>query len=268
MAFPCATRRQWSLVAALAVLGQSAAGMSCQQLNSDPKAYFTATYVPVESPQLKELEAEVRPLRLLEVLADHLNDALKLPASVDLALGECGQENAFYRPEDKRVVLCYELLVQVAADLAKAGYTGEPLEKLLGGTVIFILLHELGHALTDVLDLAITGREEDAADQLATVLLVEADEEGETAAAGAAVWFLQSAKGRRVNRLAYADEHSLGPQRYYNILCWIYGRDPQRHGDLVGPNLLPPDRAAACPSEYQRLAKSWEALLRPYAKPG
>jgi Zn-dependent peptidase ImmA (M78 family) len=40
------------------------------------------------------------------------------------------------------------------------------------GPVSLVFLHELGHALLDVLQIPILGREEDASDQLATYMLL------------------------------------------------------------------------------------------------
>ncbi len=237
-----------------------------QAPKADPSTKFTTSYEEPETPALADMRQSLIEGKFLEELAEALNAELKLPHNIDLAMGECGQANAFYQPEEYRIILCYELLGQVAADLAQAGETEEQREQIIGGTIIFVFFHELGHALVHVLDLPITGREEDAADQLATVLLVDGSEGGETAAAGAAVWFLQSSKGTRLNRLAFADEHSLGKQRFYSILCWIYGQDPDAHTDLIGPKALPPSRAERCEGEYQRMAKSWEKLLAPYAK--
>lgn len=232
----------------------------------DPSAKFTTNYGETENRILTEMRQSLVEGQFLEQLAGALNDELNLPHRIDLAMGECGQANAFYQPEEYRIILCYELLVQVAIDLARSGQTEEEQERLIGGTIVFVFLHELGHALIHVLDLPITGREEDAADQLATVVLVDGSEEGEDAAASAAVWFYRSSKETRLNRLAFADEHSLGKQRYFNILCWIYGQDPDTHPDLIGPKILPPDRAERCPGEYQRMANSWEKLLAPYSK--
>lgn len=231
-----------------------------------PLTAFTVSYGEAEDPSLAEMRQSLTDGKVLEQLAEVLNDELALPQSIDLAMGECGQANAFYQPVDYRITLCYELLVQVAADLARGGQTQEEQEQLIGGAVIFVFLHELGHALIHVLDLPITGREEDPADQLATVVLADGSEEGASAAAAAAVWFYQSSKGTRLNRLAFADEHSLGKQRFFNILCWIYGQDPDGHPDLIGPKVLPQNRAERCPGEYQRTASSWEKLLAPYTK--
>ena len=73
-----------------------------------------------------------------------------------------------------------------------------------------MFFHELGHALSNVLDLPITGKEEDAVDQLSTFLLAEGDDDNEASALNGAYWFLLEAqqRGPIVKRL-FADEHSL-----------------------------------------------------------
>lgn len=248
----------------LGLLLQAAGG---QTPTTAPPAAFTVSYGEAEDLYLAEMRQSLIEERFLEELAEGLNDELKLPDSIDLAMAECGEDNAFYRPEEYRIILCYELLERVVADFARTGQTEEEQAQFFAGIIIFVFLHELGHALVHLLDLPITGREEDVADQLATVVLVDGSEEGAAAAAAAAVWFLQSSKGTRLNRLAFADEHSLNKQRFYNILCWIYGQDPDMHQDLIGPKVLPPSRAERCPAEYHRMASSWEKLLAPYTKP-
>src|SRR6185295_2240523 len=61
--------------------------------------------------------------------------------------------------------------------------------------MVFVFYHELGHALIDIYDLPVTGREEDAVDQLATVMLLETwdGEESELAMTASAEWFDSSA---------------------------------------------------------------------------
>ena len=66
--------------------------------------------------------------------------------------------------------------------------------------------------------------------------------------------------------LSFWDEHSLDEQRFYNILCWIYGKDSEGYQYLVDDETLPTDRAERCPAEYDRMNRSWEALLAPYMK--
>jgi hypothetical protein len=64
----------------------------------------------------------------------------------------------------------------------------------------------------------------------------------------------------------FADEHSLNSQRFYNILCLIYGSDPERYEAFVEAELLPAGRAARCPSEYTQKDESWSTVLEPWLK--
>jgi len=61
-------------------------------------------------------------------------------------------------------------------------------------------------------------------------------------------------------------EHSLSEQRFYNILCLVYGSNPEKFNFLVEDGDLPEERAEICPSEYERKVNSWDTLLSPYWK--
>jgi hypothetical protein len=122
-------------------------------------------------------------------------------------------------------------------------------------------MHEVGHALVDVLDLPITGREEDAVDQLAAMMLINTGDKGAAAALNG-VRAIQPGQNAVYDNSDFADEHSLGPVRLYNIACWIYGSDPQKYAALVSGGGLPAARARRCPGEYERLSKAWMRLLQ------
>lgn len=148
--------------------------------------------------------------------------------------------------------------------------------------VMFVFLHELGHALIDLLDLPVVGREEDAADEFATLMLLEAAQElrqaGEQQQAETVVdavvnaalsWRLmwkgmepRLAAGR--HDLPWWDEHSLHIQRFYNIVCMIYGSDPERFARLAEHAGLPEKRRAQCPHDYAQHRRAWEKLGAPY----
>ncbi|WP_345329031.1 DUF4344 domain-containing metallopeptidase [Kitasatospora aburaviensis] len=139
-----------------------------------------------------------------------------------------------------------------------------------------VILHELGHALVDLYDLPVTGKEEDAVDQLSVLLLTAGDEE-HTAYAVSTVNALSGlARAELAGRLpaeAYADEHSLDAQRFYNQVCWLFGSDPGTFASVVqvpeNPDgVLPVDRAQGCEAEYDQLNSSWSTLLQPYLKIG
>ena len=136
----------------------------------------------------------------------------------------------------------------------------------MAGTLVFALMHELGHALIDVLELPIVGREEDAVDQLATILLLNQGAAGDSLAFGAVGWFLTRSRSETLDELAFADDHGLDRQRVYNIICWIYGRDPERYPEVTREDWLPVHRAERCREEYLRLTRNWGRLLEPYRR--
>lgn len=220
---------------------------------------FRAQYEPADQ-DFQEFRSTLMAHRFLDTIAARLNDSLRIPRDIELRTAHCGEPNASYNPDDRRVTLCYELFRSLSERFA-----AEPGgEFLVSGTVVFALMHELGHALIHVLDLPTTGREEDAVDQLATVLLLQQGPAGDSLAFGAVGWFASDAHRSQLDALEFADDHGFDLQRVYNIVCWIYGRDPRAYPELIEDGWLPANRRSGCPAEYRRLAESWRRLLRPY----
>jgi len=187
-----------------------------------------------------------------------------VPRDLRIAFADCGQPNAYYDPAQTAIVMCYELVSQLANDYRRSAPSEETLAASVWQTTFFVFYHELGHALIDMLDLPVTGREEDAVDQLATVVLLEAGADGRDAALRGAEWFEMNGRLSRT-RQPFWGEHSLDQQRYFNILCWVYGSDPTAHADLLKQEWgLPADRAARCPAEYDRMNRAWQTMLAQY----
>lgn len=224
---------------------------------------FRVAYAPPRDGRFAGWERFARSTGFLERTAADLNGWLVPPRPITLAFAPCGEANAFYDRPTQRVTMCWELLDalgQVFGDRE----TPEERERAILGAASFLLYHELGHALIDVLDLPALGREEDSADQLATYILADGTPEGERAAMDGAV-----ALGRfdaEFSDMAFADEHSLGVQRFYNVACWVYGSDPAGHAHFLDAGTLPEERAERCPGEYQALVRSWDRLLEPYVR--
>jgi hypothetical protein len=127
----------------------------------------------------------------------------------------------------------------------------------------FVLFHELGHALMHTLKLPVLGREEDAADTLAIAGLLIGDIEQlqqkllERLIVISDEWLLEWDENE--NQSTYWDTHSFEIQRFYNIVCLIYGSDPQRFGDIALSSALPVERSFGCQHEFKvaRHAVDW-----------
>lgn len=227
---------------------------------------FRVEYQPVTHPEYAEWQQQLRQEQVLEGIAADLNATFRLATEVILTFAECDEENAFYSSEEQQITLCYELLDGMYRNFEAELEDPDEVEDAVMGATAFIFFHELGHALVDIYDLPITGREEDAVDQLATLVLADGTEEGEQSALDGATSFYHDSEEDEgeIDESAFWDEHSMNAQRFYNIVCWVYGHDPELHSDLTEDGVLPEERAEQCEGEWEQLESSWTRLLKPH----
>lgn len=216
-------------------------------------------------------------LRKETIFADNaklVGEQIALPRDIPVVFMECKEANAYFDSEKNRIEICYQLLRETASVL-KPVVPPEHLKDATLRATLWTFYHELGHALIYYLDLPQI-REEDAADYLSTLILLESGEGGVEAVKLAALEFWQ---GHDRYGLPFWDTHSLSKQRFYNMLCLAYGKDPAGNAELVEMDphadpkaaevdkvLLPQDRAKGCEYEYQQADKAWDALLAPHLK--
>ncbi len=239
----------------------AAATTAAAEARSGAAGKWLYAYTDVSNAAFRPVAQRLKQTALFETLTSDLNARFPLPRDVGLRAAECGRVNAFYSPRNNVVTLCYEMLAHLTSIFARSGRWTVQEREAVDGAATFIMMHEIGHALVHVMDLPITGREEDAVDQLATVMLIASGEKGAEAALNG-VRAIQPGANAVFDNSDFADEHSLGPQRFFNVACWIYGSDPAKYRGLVANGVLPQARAARCPGEYQRLSKAWIRLLQ------
>ena len=257
--WPSLARQMVAALCALSMLGVSACGGGGGGSGKKDEGDFVAEWDPGATGLARALQRE----ELFEDLADALNDGFKLPRDLPIVHTSCGEENAFYDPRQGALLMCYELLDLVTSISLQLAEDEEEAAQRAIGTWTFIFFHELGHGLADLYELPLTGGEEDAVDDFSTLLMIEADLVQEVAYA--ADFWLETDPGL-VDASQFADEHSLNQQRFYNMLCLIYGSDPNRFDILVSGGHLPESRAVRCPGEYEQKLKAWETLLKPWSK--
>ena len=248
---------------------------------------FAYRYLDTGDPALAPTARRVREHDLLRKLpeVEWLDGLLLLPAPITYVAMACGEPDAFYLPDKREVVLCYEMLqvlYEQGEHLAETGGDGfdfgdstpeQVATRYVLANVRFIVAHETGHALIDLLDLPVTGRQEDAVDQFATSLMqyIGSDSESPKQIADnlrmASLWFLSRVDDTGFSLSAYADAHSLNLQRYFNLQCLLYGSDPERFADIVARGDLPESRARTCPAEASRASSAWMRLLLPHLAP-
>lgn len=196
-----------------------------------------------------------------------LSSQLSLPVSVPVMFTTCGQPNAFYNPNLKRIEICYEWLEKRTRQVQTQSSpvpTGEKLTDDVLRSALHVINHEVGHALVNVLNLPVLGREEDAADAFSAFILVE---RGNPQDAFSVLQGAKSMQPMAFEGQSQADIHSLGQQRFYNLLCWMYGSDPVRFAGYAQDGGLPGERLKWCAHEWAQLEKSWTDELASHLTP-
>lgn len=204
--------------------------------------------------------------RELEKLIADLNERIALPWDIAVTFEDCHEANASYDPEARRLVMCHELIDEYYDLFSRKIRDKERLDAAVRGATVSTFFHELGHALIDAWRLPVTGKEEDAVDQLSTLVLINRAEEDEQMALDGAVAFMLYAELDKGLEKVYWDEHSLDEQRFYDTVCLVYGHNPDKYTYLVADGTLPAERAELCREDYPRVSDSWAQLLAPYLK--
>ena len=227
---------------------------------------FSVRYNPSTNPVHAQLRAQLERARVLEEVAGVLNHTVRMPVAVQIQTVDCSMINAFYDEHTRRITVCYELVDHFLDELRRIVKNPKQLEDAVVGATLFTFYHEAAHGIIQLLDLPAVGREEDAADQLATLSLLGMGDAGAKMAIASAHWF-QLESRVEPHATPFWDEHAFDAQRFYNVLCLIYGSNPGKYQQLVASGELPMARAGRCTEEYEKISHAWNRLLQPSYAP-
>ena len=202
--------------------------------------------------------------RAVITVAGELKKRIALPFEIEVVFDECGGPDSFYDANTHKIIMCYEL-IDVYSDLFSPTHkTRAARDDAAKGATVLMFLHEVAHAVIQGWDLPITGREEDAADQFSTLLLINGIPNGDQMALDGARSFKLLADLEKGLKKDYSDPHSMDEQRFFNTNCLVYGHRPRQYEYLIRNGALPVERAFDCEEEYARVNKSWQRLLGPH----
>jgi hypothetical protein len=147
----------------------------------------------------------------------------------------------------------------------------------VAANTFWTLLHETAHALITELDIPVFGHEEDAADQIATIALLHGTTdlgvpEGipavEAVIAAAQAWRVEWQLEKREGvQAAYWDTHPLDIQRFYNMMCLLYGSNPDQYQEVDKQLGLPYQRAFSCADyEHQQARRAVNGAIEVYGR--
>jgi len=235
-------------------------------------------HIAYEEPKdagLKEIYETLKERRGLETFRELLSP-FRLPEDLYIkAVGCDGVPNAYFfreKNDEATIRICYEYLKEVRDKLPKEATKDgiEPRDAMLG-QLLFALMHEFGHAAFDLYQIPVFGRQEDAADQFATYIMLQfGGEKAHRLIKGAAYsynGFIQDLKDKpkvTVPLAAFSSDHGAPEQRFYNLVCIAYGWDPQIFSGVVEKGYLPEGRSKVCKYEYGNLRYAFRKMITPH----
>jgi hypothetical protein len=240
-----------------------AAAQPTQSAGGFKEVGLRVVYDKSKVPQHEKFRDFIEKNGMYEQMSVALNRVFRFPQLVTIHWVDCGMVNAFWDGND-RIVMCYELVDQLAELFAPKLKDKQQLKAAVMSALMFTFFHELGHGAIAMFKLPAVGREEDAVDQLAALVLLKAGKDGPAMALlGAEFFHLWAQTGKKT---PYFDEHALDDQRFYNVLCLIYGSDTTKFAKMVGDQALPESRAKRCTTEYTKISAAWDTLLKDHTR--
>ena len=235
----------------------TAGALAALALSSAPAAAqgrWVAAYPQARDPDYAVMQQAFAQQNPLRNMIDPLNQYFPVPRDVTVEMAECGRAGAFYDPARPAVQLCYELLAALAEALMSEG-DGD--DQLFSGAFALILLHQVGHAFADQMDLPVNVSSEEAADQFAAVMVGAAGDELQSVAAGAVALGEMESDWENPG----SGRAALRGRRLQNLLCLLYGTSPGVNEWLVEEGHLSAARASSCEAWYAEVQAGWEEML-------
>jgi len=244
------------------------AGLSLAAAAAAPDAQAQRIQIEYEQPRNpahQPLYDHIKERRILEKMQE-IFSPFRLPMELTIKTIGCGRSNAWYqRPT---LILCYEYLEEIWQNAPKettpAGLT--PADAV-AGQFFYVVAHEFGHAVFDLLAVPSFGGAEDAADQFSAFMMLHVGkDEARRMILGAAYSYRNVLQSSTVilPLQAFSDIHGVPAQRFYNLLCVAYGADPKLFADAVEKGYLPQARAPDCDREYRQVAYAFQQLIAPH----
>jgi hypothetical protein len=223
-------------------------------------------YVEPPNPAHQQIYDLLKERRVLERFRAYLSP-LRLPRTLILKADGCdGESNAWYEESDHTVTVCYEYIDDVLRNAPEATTAaGVTRQDTIVGPTVEVFLHEVAHAIFNLLKVPILGREEDAADQVADYMILHLDEDiAREVVLGVGYMYGHEMQSQTPGLQQFANVHGVSAQRFYNLLCMAYGRDPKLFGDVVERGYLPESRAETCGDEYMQVDYAFRKLIYPH----
>lgn len=236
--------------------------------NKDANVSLSIHYLATKNQNEKRAQQQIKASGVNNTLVELSNQLFEFNDELKVIYG--GNDGPLYDPQAHSVHIPYEFFIQSQHYFSKNNYEKRFGKRALIGaedTLLHTLLHEAAHAYIVDQNIPILGKEEDAADNFATVIMLEYLENGDDMAISAADMFAFESEDRpEFSNLdeyydfgEYIDDHSFDLQRYFSTLCLVYGWQPERHPELLEQVEAEyrQEREQYCAQNYPVLSASW-----------
>lgn len=136
---------------------------------------------------------------------------------------------------------------------------------------VFTMYHEVGHMLVELYELPVLAKEEDAVDNLATLMaLDDYNNNDDPILIDAAAGWIASIKDEDYASMGasdFFDEHSINAQRAYAMICLLVGSDFEKFTAIATNFGLDKDRQESCSADYGQTKASWDRVMMPHREP-
>jgi putative metallopeptidase DUF4344 len=238
------------LVAAPAMAQLPKPPQTQSQVSTSP---FLDPYLPASDRKLAPIRDKLKELHVLEEMQAFLQP-LRLPRELKLFTDQCGAQRRPYA-SGQPITICYEMVEQLLEMAPKIYPQNQQFQKdtIVGGFVE-AALHETALAIFDVLQIAVWGRVEDAADRVSALIMVELGEDLENAAMDATIDLFRHSSEKIWTGTDFARTGSPDAQRFFNFVCIAAAADPDKYGrylakydgDTTSGVIVPWDRSRSC----------------------
>jgi hypothetical protein len=231
----------------------------------------SVVYVPPNNSSFQEVQDLLRQHNALEKIKEILSP-FQFPEQLNIETTECGAVNSYYQRKNLKptVTLCYEFLKRTLELLPnETNPVGLTPPDAAVGQFFWVTFHEVGHAAFDMFNVPIFGHEEDAADNFATFIMLQFGKGQAPRLINGAAWAWRAYLGDYQKNpvvptrlAAFASDHGLPQERFYNLACLAFGANSQEFADFA--NFLPPTRSPNCSHEYQTLVRAFRKEIGPH----
>jgi hypothetical protein len=235
-------------------------------------ALFGEVQVKYSSPKEKnnkEIKKWLVDEDIIKNLVETVNREIKIDDKLTIFIKD--GDSAYYDPENHQIIITYNFITEVRERFKNEHKDEgeENWELYTQDAIEHTFYHELGHALIDILDLPVLGKEEDAVDDFGVLMLLFTTENGEERVLSAAeLFFLEGEDIEEFLPEDFMDEHSLDDQRGYRSLTLIYGSNPIEYGYIAKELEFNEEQKEVAKEIFDKQKRSWLTVLKPYLKDG